>query len=95
MRYFDLNESGTVIDLLATQANAKGLKFTETGEIIVHVERLENLILKKSQINSPDIDNYALNRPITIKFSIKDTGIGIYDPDQKKLFQQKLPKNPI
>lgn len=121
MREFDLNEClETVIDLLAPQANAKGLqmavliesdvprqlvgddlrlrqiltnlignalKFTETGEVIVHVERLENLNLKKSAINSPAIDSYDLNRPITIKFSIKDTGLGISEPDQKKLFQ--------
>jgi two-component system, sensor histidine kinase and response regulator len=121
MREFDLNEClESVIDLLATQANAKGLqmailieadvprqlvgddlrlrqiltnlignalKFTETGEVIVHVERLETLNLRKSQKNYPAINSYALNRPITIKFSIKDTGIGISEPEQKKLFQ--------
>ncbi len=115
MHDFDLNQClENVVDLLAPQANAKGLqlallvdpdvpkeligddlrlrqiitnlvsnalKFTETGEVIIYVERL---------VKSPSEKNLPKNQQsdhVTLKFSVKDTGIGISLDDQQQLFQ--------
>jgi PAS domain S-box-containing protein len=137
LQEFNLNQCiEDVIDLLAPQANAKGLqlavlidpnvprqligddlrlrqiltnlvsnalKFTDNGEVIIYVERNLNARAKakkhqQNQTNPHDLPlfkggdrgiNLLLDRPeqVSLKFSVKDTGIGISRANQKQLFQ--------
>ena len=54
------------------------IKFTESGEVLIHCSLL-----------NPKEDRPALlgDRPVTLRFAIKDTGIGIDEADRKKLFK--------
>ncbi|KPA17189.1 multi-sensor hybrid histidine kinase [Candidatus Magnetomorum sp. HK-1] len=60
---------GQVLNNLITNA----IKFTESGEVIVKAERLEEKLVKDDQV--------------CLKFSVQDTGIGITKEQQEKLFQ--------
>ena len=54
------------------------IKFTESGEVLIHCSLL-----------NPKEDRPALlgDRRVTLRFAIKDTGIGIDEADRKKLFK--------
>ncbi|MBD2040002.1 PAS domain S-box protein [Microcoleus sp. FACHB-672] len=111
---FDLNTCvEEVTDLLAAQANAKGLelftlvesdvpaalsgdasrlrqvlinlagnalKFTSQGEVVIHVQRWG-----KEQENEETFSSSPEN--VKLRFTVKDTGIGIAPADLDKLFQ--------
>ncbi len=57
------------------------VKFTDEGEIIISV------FLESDQDKSAQSDNEDVNRSVTLRFEVSDTGIGISKNNQKKLFQ--------
>ena len=75
-----LGDAGRLRQIL-TNLVGNSIKFTEAGEIVIHVS------VDKSVSGDEDITPSNQQKFITIRFAVKDTGIGILPEDQKKLFQ--------
>jgi len=66
---------------------SNAVKFTETGEISISVQRLDQGVSDKTTHENKQQPEQSTNNSVKVRFSIKDSGIGIDADTQENLFE--------
>ena len=85
-----LGDAGRLRQIL-TNLVGNSIKFTDAGEIVIHVSLYEQPSVDPDVINSVDTGEKQQTtdngQTLELRFAVKDTGIGILPEDRNKLFQ--------